>query len=110
MGTSARKYQTDAGLVCSIRLSDGIFALSGAEPTGSVTSKLFANVQGSTRKRTGLRARRVVYSTNIGTAAAPSFKRISVPYLTPATFAAAPATVTYGGKTYTQTSSRGEDF
>lgn len=104
------KYQLDNANIASIRLSTDILALAGAQPAGAQSSPLFVQARGSTRRRTGIRARSVTYSVNIGTAVAPSFKRITIPFLTPAAFAAAPATVTYRAVTYARTSQRGEDY
>lgn len=104
------KYALDNGNIASIRLSNEILALAGAQPGTAATTPLFVQARGSTRKRTGVRARSVTYSINIGTAAAPSFKRITIPFLTPASFAAAPATVTYKTLVYARVSQRGEDY
>lgn len=104
--TQPRKYQTDAGTIVRIRISDqGLAALANAEPAGAVTdSKIFAFARnpGSRRKKE-LNARGVVLGRLVGVAPNQFTRRTFLPILTPArlTAIALDATVTLNGQEYT---------
>lgn len=103
------KYELNNGSIARIRLSAAKTALAGAPPTGDRTENFFVAAQGSSRRRTGVRARGVFYRVDIGTAAAPSIKTVFIPKLTPAALDSAPETISYKSLTWTLTSTKGED-
>lgn len=103
MGSSLHKYETDAGGIVRIRLSDEKFALAGAEAAGTLTdSRQRVSASGSRRRFNTIVARARIYSFSEDTASGlKASKTLTLPILTPAAFAtAAPATVTYKGQTY----------
>lgn len=104
-----KKYQTDKGSIRRISLSTTIAALAGTEPAGAQDEDDYVSASGSTRKRVGVRARGYFYTRNRGTADAPSYQRIFVPFLTTTAFDAAPATVTYLTFTFNKAGRKPED-
>ena len=101
-----RKYETDAGTVVRIRLSDAVFTLAGTEPAGAVTeSNWFVSVSTSKRSQTRLKARGWKYSRAV-TVAGEDKKllfTLFIPKLTPAAYSATQAaTVDYGGEQWTE--------
>lgn len=102
-------YTLDNGNVARIRLSEAKIALAGTPATGDPTESFFVAASGSSRRRTGIRARGVRYTTNVGTAAAPSIKSLFLPKVSQAALTAASSTVTYKGLTWTRSGERAED-
>lgn len=108
-GRIVKKYQTDKGSIRRISLSTPIAALAGTEPAGVRDEDDYVAASGSSKKRTGVRARGYFYTRNRGTADAPSYQRVFVPFLTTTAFDAAPATITYNTFTFTQAGRKPED-
>lgn len=100
------KYQTDAGTVVRIRVSDDAIAAAGQViPAGAVTDKAlwaFAGNPGSRRKRQ-LNARGVVLGREVGTDPNTFTRRTFLPIMTKAALDAIAigAAVTIGGEAYT---------
>jgi len=103
------KYELNDGGIARVRVSLDKVPLVGAEPAGGRTVDYFVEVTGSTRKRTGTRARRAVYSRNSGTATNPTIRTVTIPFLTQAEFVTAPDSISYKGFTWALTNTKGED-
>lgn len=84
---SNKKYQTDAGTVVQIRISDASAAVAGnTEPAGAIDDEkifAFASNPGSKRKK-ALNARGIVLGRSVGTAPDTFVRRTFVPILTKA--------------------------
>lgn len=109
MAIERKKYQTINGDIVRVRVSSEKAVLGGAEPAGARTADWFVAVTGSRRKRTGIRARNVVYTRNSGTAANPTIRTVIIPFFLAAEWATAPDTITYKGASWLISTKNNED-
>jgi hypothetical protein len=102
-------YNSDALGNVKIRMSAAKLPLAGTPPTGT-RSEVFAEVSGSRRKRTGVRARGFTWSTNVGSDAVPNMRYIFVPVLDPLSVSTIPNNLDYKGRTYDRGAFKAEDL
>lgn len=98
-----RKYETDAGAVVRIRLSDAKFALAGGEAAGTLTdNRQRVSASGSRRRFNTIVARGWIYTFSAPISAGlVATSRLFIPRLTPATYTATPTSpIDYKGRSY----------
>lgn len=110
---SNTKYEADDGTIHAIRLRPETVAIAGAAPGGAVDSSIKVKVTKSNREF-GIRPRSITISQTKGTDPDTFKVYATIPILTEAAFAAAPAQlgaeVTYDGDTWTVVSRNAEDY
>lgn len=109
MSFVSKKYQTNAGDICKVRLSALTAVQSGTEPAGNPTTPFFAKL-GKTNREFGIRPRYAVYALTIaaGTRTLKVYKKVVK--LTDTAWLASPATATFSGDTYDLVSLVPEDY
>lgn len=111
MARNTIKYQTNAGVLLNLSLSDAKIALAGDAPAGNVVQKnLFASVQGSKRRRNSIVVRGVNYAYREPTESGLfGVRTLFIPKVTQAALAATTeAPVQYKGLSYAFVSVREE--
>lgn len=79
------KYESDEGTIYPIKVQPETITTFNAEPSGSVTGKLFVKV--SNHKRSyGISPRRVTLGIEVGTAPLQATKYLTLPILSKASF------------------------